>query len=117
MKRFQEFFKNVTMYKSVLQGRNTKSVKELLGDSVNNNRTLTVNQLIRFLTLAKDTTFANQISAVNEIIEPLVMEHRFITGSKRTDAIDYNEFVSVYRTEVMNNRNHRKVIGRALSKV
>jgi len=49
MRKFEQFFTNIATVRSVLRGKIAKQVKQAIGDSVNNNRTLTVSQTIRFL--------------------------------------------------------------------
>jgi len=114
MRKFEKFFNNVATVRSILRGEIAKQVKVQLGDSANNNRTLTVNQTVRFLKDNGHISLANQIQKVREVIEPTIKTVRRANKVNRTDAIDISEFVNVYRTYVMNNKVLRPKVSVAL---
>jgi len=114
MRKFEKFFNNVATVRSILRGKIAKQVKVQLGDSANNNRTLTVNQTVRFLKENGHISLANQIEKVREVIEPTIKTVRKTNKVNRTDAIDISEFVNVYRTYVMNNKVLRPKVSVAL---
>jgi len=114
MRKFEKFFNNVATVRSILRGKIAKQVKVQLGDSANNNRTLTVNQTVRFLKENGHISLANQIEKVREVIEPTIKTVRRTNKVNRTDAIDISEFVNVYRTYVMNNKVLRPKVSVAL---
>jgi len=83
-------------------GRNT--IKLAIGDSVGNNRTVTVNQLIRFLSTRRTLTLrvlgaqlqaVYALSLITEGLEDLRWTN------ERTDAFDINEFLAVYNAAVL----------------
>lgn len=115
MRRFEVGFKILTEIRSLARGSENKRIKRLLGDSDRNNRTLTVNQTIRFLNLVGLTAAAETIKISNNLLENEILNRR----SNRTDAIDLTELVNTYRIVVMNGRNntYRRKIGNALAKV
>lgn len=115
MRKFQETFNALTEVRALLRGREVRSVKKILGDSTKNNRTLTVAQTVRFLNKTGAHNLAKRLNVVSSILKPQILKRR----KNRTDAIDINELVSVYRTVVMNGRSdvYRKRIGTAVSKV
>lgn len=119
MRKFQKFFLKVAQIRSELKGNNLVYVKEVIGDSANNKRTLTVNQLIRYLSLGEvrgDKKLARQIKAVFPVLKSeIVGARRDLT--QRTDAIDVTEFVNTYRHVVMNNKLYRRTVATKLSKV
>lgn len=111
MRKFEQFFTNIATVRSVLRGTIAKQVKQAIGDSVNNNRTLTVSQTIRFLETNGQKALANQLRKVNTVLEPRIRNSR-----QRTDAVDISEFVSTYRQLVMNNKELRRDIGNVLKR-
>lgn len=115
MRKFQETFNALTEVRSMLRGREVRSVKKIIGDSTRNNRTLTVNQTIRFLNITGAHNLAARLDVVSTILKNQILKRR----KNRTDAIDINELVSTYRSVVMNGRSatYRKQIGTAVSKV
>ena len=110
MRKFEKFFNNVATVKSILRGDIAKQVKIQLGDSVANNRTLTVSQTVRFLRANGHVALANQLEKVKKVIEPVVKSKRLNNKIKRTDAIDMTEFINVYRTYVMDSSTLRQKI-------
>lgn len=111
MRKFEQFFTNIATVRSVLRGKIAKQVKQSIGDSVNNNRTLTVSQTIRFLETNGQKALANQLRKVNTVLGPRIRNSR-----QRTDAVDISEFVSTYRQLVMNNKELRRDIGNVLKR-
>lgn len=114
MRRFQEAFQDLTALRSALRGGlRTKAVKQSIGDSMNNNRTLTVSQAIRYTRKNGMVKLALLLEVTTAILEESILDSR----KNRTDAIDVNELVTVFRKEVMTNRKFRREIGSAVSKV
>lgn len=78
---------------------NTVAVKESLGDSTNNNRTLSVRQLIRFLSATRgrnagrNRALASDIETVYNRLRSEITYVRSLTNS-RTDAVDIQEFIT-----------------------
>lgn len=118
MRKFQKFFKELAQLRAELRGQNSKLVKQLIGDSTQNHRTLTVNQTVRYLYDIGEVNLANQIVAVTNFLRPYVENSR-LESSNRTDAIDISELVNTYRELLMNTRNQvlRQKVGTILSKV
>lgn len=116
MRKFELVFKELAKLRSVLRGKNTiKLAKNYIGDSVKNNRTLTVNQTVRLLILNNNLVLA----AVIEVIYPILKGEILKRRASRSDAIDLSELINTYRTVVMDGRSdtYRRRIGNALSKV
>lgn len=112
--RYHQFFKILLTLKELNVIK--LHVKYQIGDSINNNRTLTVNQVIRSLKYNNRTKVAKQLQTIYTfLIEDIKCDRSETTN--RTDAIDINELVSTYRAIVMNDRRHRNTIGQLLSKV
>ena len=115
MRKFQKLFLKVADLRSQLKGNNLVHAKEMIGDSTNNKRTLTVNQLIRYLSLGEvrgDKKLARQLKAVNSVLAAEIKANR-----TRTDAVDLTEFVNTYRELVMNAPILRRNVASRLSKV
>jgi predicted membrane chloride channel (bestrophin family) len=113
MRKFQEVFNVLTEFRSVARGFNTKVIKTKIGDSIENNRTITVSQAIRFATKIGLRRTALLLEVTNAIMEEEILS----TRTSRTDAIDLNELVTTYRNVVMNNGKLRREIGSAVAKV
>lgn len=114
MRKFQETFNAIAEVRSMLRGKTTKLVKRQLGDSTENNRTLTVSQVVRYLNKSGAKKLAKRVQVSAEVLKDIILTRR-----SRTDAIDINELVTTYRNVVMNGRSstYRKKIGLAISKV
>lgn len=97
-------------------GRNT--IKTAIGDSTFNNRTVTVNQVIRFLATRRSLALKNlgiQLETVYnlEFIGDTLDSQRIFNS--RTDAIDINEFLLAYNSSVVEGLPaFRRTVGRAL---
>ncbi len=118
MRKFQEYFNNLAWFRSYArQTAVTRSIKMIVGDSTNNNRTLTVGQAIRYFKRVGRTTDATKLEAVKAILEPVVLKQRRKEGNRRTDAVDLSELVTAYRVVVMEGKKLRRQIGTAVSKV
>ncbi len=115
MRKFQAFFLRIANLRQELITV-TPMVKEAIGDSTNNNRTLTVNQVIRYLRVSPvkgNKKLVKQLTSVYDILrEDIVSDRRQAT--RRTDAVDFNEFVTTYRSVVMDDRKKRLTIGKVL---
>lgn len=117
MPKFQKFFYDLLDVQQHTT-ENKRIIKKMLQDSTANNRTVSVNQILRYTSSIgrpKATKFARQLSQVYIVLKPLIKNDRR-SATKRTDAIDLNELVSTYRAVVMDDRELRQVIGQALSK-
>jgi len=105
--------------KRVVKELNRNSVKNILGDSMFNNRTLTVNQVIRYLTEHVTTQQLNvlgvNLSQAYRSLRPLILQGRSVTRN-RTDAIDINEFIQYYTAFVVvqSNKIARRKFSRQL---
>lgn len=118
MEKFREFFAVITAIRSGVRDElGSRMVKTTVKDSLKNNRTPTVNQIIRFTAESKDKRLTKEISAVYVILKPYMSYARTERGSKRTDAYDINELVLVYRDRVMNKKQFRRQIGQILGQI
>lgn len=115
MRRFQEAFNLLVEFRSMARGFNTKVIKTTIGDSTKNNRTITVGQTIRFAKKIGEKRAARVIEATFGVLEEEILSRR----NFRTDAVDLNELVTVYREVLMKNKNEqfRRKVGTAVSKV
>jgi len=111
-RNFEEAFLLIAELRAVARGNCAKKIKRLLGDSTNNNRTLTVSQVIRFLETNKLGRMANIVRGAYIVLEPNI-----IKGRRRTDAIDISELVNTYRVQAMDGRKLRRELGRVYSRV
>lgn len=110
MRKFQKFFNDIAWYASYTRQPIIRdSIKRKLGHSTNNNRTLSVQQAMLDLIQSNRSTMANELERVYDILKPQIKAKR-----TRTDAIDLSEFVSTYRTIVMDSRKLRRQIGSIL---
>lgn len=109
MRKFQEYFVKLATIRAKSRGKVSKLVKAAIGDSSNNNRTLTVSQLARY-SLHLSGVPDVRLAKVFKLLEKDILKRR----NKRTDAIDINELVNVYREQVIENRKYRRQIGSIL---
>lgn len=105
MRKFESFFIKIANFRSDMRNpANSQSVKDLIGDSTNNNRTVTVNQVVRYLDRTGKRRLSRQLNQVHLNFLIGIKGHR----GNRTDAVDIEEFVKYYRLNVMNNKTLRK---------
>ena len=112
MAKYKSFFLTLV---EALNGVDTLEAKSFIGDSINNNRVLTVNQVIRFFTNAssnKSRTIGHNLDSVYDLLRVDITSNR---GNNRTDAIDINEFLAFYETSVLADGNFRGALGRHLT--
>lgn len=86
----------VTRLNNVVANLDRDTVKAAIGDSVTNNRTLTVGQVVRFLTTRRRRNLrqlGNHLESVRNAISFRAQSARIDRGSNRTDAIDIYEFI------------------------
>ena len=111
MPKYKQFLETIL---DVLEQYSTEEVKLLIGDSINNNRTLTVNQVIRFLKLTKGKKkFSGQVQRVYSVLRPYMNNSR-IASNNRTDAFDINEFVNVYDDYIITQKKIRPLVSNVL---
>lgn len=99
MAKYRTFFNNLI---SVLNRYGTDDIKQAIGDSVNNNRTVTVRQVIRFLQTRRNATFkslAQDLDFAYDSLRQDILDHR--VDNSRTDAFDINEFITTYEQVVI----------------
>jgi len=107
--KYVNFFERLNL---VVSSLDRNQVKTFIGDSVNNNRTLTIGQVVRFLTNSKAKDFTNlgkSLSSLNNLLGSSIKNTR---NNYRTDALDINEFLNFYQTSVINDGEFRTLISR-----
>lgn len=114
--KYAQFINNLT---TVLGSLETNEVKEAIGDSTNNHRTLTVSQVIRFLESRRNGNMRILGANLAEVYELIREDLIFNRGNNRTDAIDINEFVDGFETFVLGGgrgaASLRQAVGRAIA--
>lgn len=82
--------------KTVHTRNGTDTIKTTIGDSLNNNRVPTVNQMIRFLTSSDSTVYRSLGRRLRNVHNHVKSDARLITNldSRRTDAVDLSELVT-----------------------
>ena len=76
----------------------TNTIKECIGDSINNNRTCTVSQIVRFLKVKRKVAMANQLIEVCSCVKEELAELRVIRLCNRSDSFDINELITCCNT-------------------
>jgi len=106
MTKYKIFFNNLI---SVLNRYDTDDIKLAIGDSTNNHRTVTVNQVIRFLSLSKNPAILELSTDLAEAYEALQEDLVFIRNSNnnRSDAYDINEFIDTFAAVVINGNDQQ----------
>lgn len=109
----------ITNLQTVVQTKGRNSIKTTIGDSTFNNRVLTINQVIRYLTRRNATTTQRQLGKQLRKTYSLLKEdlhfNRALGAPFRTDAFDINEFFTVYTNLVVNSKSHRLRVSRNLA--
>lgn len=93
MSKVSKFYNKLT---TALNKVETIEAKLIIGDSINNHRTLTVNQVVRYFResgVRGGKTLANNLEISYIALRPLIEVAR---DNNRSDAIDINEFNSFY---------------------
>lgn len=103
----------VLKVQNVLKFYGRSYIKSVIGDSTNNHRTVSVNQLVRFLAIFNPTLSAQVNTIYLSVREDIAFGYR---TNYRNDAIDSYEFLSYLEEHLENPKSVRK-IGRLLSKV
>lgn len=99
MAKYKTFFNNLI---TVLNRYDNDDIKTAIGDSTNNNRTVTVNQVIRFLGTRRNAglkSLGEDLSFAYDTLREDIAEAR--TTNNRSDAFDINEFINVYDETVI----------------
>ena len=104
---------------TVLSNKDRDAIKRTIGDSINNNRSLTVNQVIRFLTRrgasSSQKRLGKQLANVYGILREDIQVRRSLFNS-RNDALDINEFITTYTDLVVQGvTTTRRVVSRSLA--
>lgn len=99
MAKYKLFFNTLI---TVLNRYDTTDIKLAIGDSINNHRTVTVNQVIRFLGTRRNASL-KALSADLQVAYNTIREDMLSTRSytNRTDALDINEFIDTYSVVVI----------------
>jgi len=84
------FVNNVSTVVSTV-GNN--SIKGYIGDSTNNHRTVTVNQLVRFLVESDNKYYRRLGYRLQSVYGALRASNRIRRSTGRTDAVDINELI------------------------
>lgn len=110
--KYMQFFNELI---GTVNGLDTLDVKLTIGDSINNNRTLTVGQVTRYLLAAggrRNVALGRSLQSVYNILKADIKNSRF---NSRTDAIDINEFINFYSEVVIGLGEGRGLIGRSIA--
>jgi hypothetical protein len=110
--KYVSFFNQLT---NTVNSLDTLDAKLSIGDSINNNRTLTVGQVIRYLTESssrKNVRLGKSLESVYEILKDDIRDFRF---NNRTDALDINEFINFYNEVVIGCGEYNHIIGRTVN--
>lgn len=90
-------------------------IKEEIGDSINNNRIVTVNQVIRYFCVVENYELAGNVKAVYSL--PVVKNklnnnrHKY---NNRTDGFDINELLFTLENLTKSSNTHTRELGKAL---
>lgn len=103
MSKVSKFYNNLV---NKVNSIPTVEAKLLIGDSINNNRALTVGQTIRVLSEVRGgKVLAKNLDSVYNELRPFIINTR---QNDRSDAVDINEFFSFYESEILNGNTFAK---------
>lgn len=116
---YRRFFEELT---EVVSDLDKTEVKRKIGDSTSNNRTLTVNQVIRFLTSSpnyKTRKLGRQLSEVRGLLSSRIAEYRRSLGLVRNDSFEISEIIKLLENDVLETPDTtlRSSVGRAVGAV
>lgn len=77
---------------SIVENDGSDTIKRLIGDSRNNNRTLSVRQVIRYFNAVGEQNLAQSLSQAYTTLLRYIKHRR--RNTNRTDAVDLSEFVT-----------------------
>lgn len=99
MVKYKQF---ITDLEAVLAKFSTEEIKLKIGDSINNNRVITVNQLVRFLSTRRNANY-KALGVALTTTYGLLKDNISIAraATYRTDAFDINEFINMYNDVVL----------------
>lgn len=100
MTEYRQFFNSLV---TILNRYDGTYIKESIGDSTNNHRVPTVNQVIRFLSSSRKAelrTLGDNLSLAYETLKEEIETTRR-SNTSRSDAIDINEFIDTYNEVVI----------------
>lgn len=115
MNKAEQFYETLT---NVLGDYNPETIKTFLNDSTFNNRTVSVNQVIRFLRYQNSRSLrslAIDLQTTYDSLRWKLTQRRSILNKRRTDAVDINEFVRLYAIECIVNPTFRRSLGHKLT--
>jgi len=115
MTKTDTFVNQVTNVTSTLSRNYTK---QLILDSTNNNRTLSVNQVVRYLNdsfFPEDLTLAANIATVKNFLLKNKLLQRVRRNNNRTDAYDVTEFLTALNRYDVRNPSRKSVVGRLIN--
>jgi hypothetical protein len=95
MTKYQQFTTDL-MYLTNFALTNGRFIKKTVGDSTNNNRTVSVNQVVRALNGTKSRKLGNirkNVQTVYPLVRGDIRSLRTLRGVNRTDAYDLVEFI------------------------
>lgn len=93
------------------------SIKSVIHDSVENNRTVSVEQLVRYnrQSVIGNWNFAADLRQVKKYLLREKLLQRVRRGNSRTDAYDVTEFVTAIRLYVLTSETRRKELNKIVS--
>lgn len=100
MAEYRQFFNSLV---TILNRYDGTYIKESIGDSTNNHRVPTVNQVVRFLTSSRKAEMkilGDNLKIAYETLKDEIDITRK-TNTSRSDAIDINEFMDAYNEVVI----------------
>ena len=102
---------------NVVNSYSTNDIKIALGDSTNNHRTLTVNQVIRYLESRRNVGLKTLGVNLEIAFDLLRTDILTIRDNYRTDAVDINEFFNFFESNVLGVSSEVKTLSRELTSV
>lgn len=101
----------------LLENVSNREIKEIIGDSVNNHRTVSVVQTIRFLNQIGEFKLANQLENTYDLLFDELKVARIERGVSRQDGFDIYELTDLYEDLVIdtNNVTLRRIITQAVA--
>lgn len=114
-----ELIRNTRRYLKVFSKNYVKSV---IGDSINNNRTLSVNQVLRFMNRKNAAPVLREEGRKLAVVYKVMLDNNIIQrrrarSSDRSDAFDINELFLDFAAKVDTDPKLKSKINRLMNKV
>jgi hypothetical protein len=112
--KYHQFITNLL---NIVNSVSNTQIKEIIGDSVNNHRTVSVIQTVRFLDQIGESDLAAGLEDTFNLLRDDLKQARLARGTTRRDAFDIYEFADLYDDLLLqrNNTSLRRAVAQLVA--